>query len=373
MKKLTLCAALMAALAMPVLAEQHAEVDGQPVVFAPYSTLQLQGGAGYTIGEVDCEDLWSPAAAFSWQGHFTPWFSLRAGASGWQAKGGFTLPDYQTYKFNYVDFNLDLMFNVSNIIAGWNPNRRVDIYAFVGALGGVAFNNKDVRALYNTQRYDLDYFWKQSQYLYGGRGGLLVDVRLNNNWGINLECNANGVTDRFNSKKGSKVDWTLNTLLGVSYHFGKGYKPARRCCASTQPVIVDKPQEVVVVHDTVYVTREPETKTIVLTAEDKSLDLFFDLCKSEITPEADAKLQKLAAWCKQNKAGKIQVTGFADRGTGNPRINKELSEQRAASAATALVEKYGISRDQLVVSSYGDTVQPFEENDLNRLVHIEVK
>lgn len=38
-----------------------------------------------------------------------------------------------------------------------------------------------------------------------------------------------------------------------------------------------------------------------------------------------------------------------------------------------LIEQYGINPDQIDASYYGDTVQPFEENDKNRCSIITVK
>ena len=43
---------------------------------------------------------------------------------------------------------------------------------------------------------------------------------------LNVEANANGITDRFNSKHGkdSNIDWQFNGLVGLTIKFGKGYK-----------------------------------------------------------------------------------------------------------------------------------------------------
>ncbi len=165
-------------------------------------------------------------------------------------------------------------------------------------------------------------------------------------------------------------------MLGVTYHMGKGYKAAKKCC---DRAIVDVPVSVVhdtvevvkVVHDTICIKSEPEK--IILTPEEKHIVLFFDITKSDISAEDDAKLQKLAQWCKENNTGKIQVAGYADKGTGTAKQNVYYAQRRADATAKALNEKYGIAMDQMEVTSYGDTVQPFKENNKNRCTIIDVK
>ena len=63
---------------------------------------------------------------------------------------------------------------------------------------------------------------------------------------------------------------------------------------------------------------------------------------------------------------KINITGYADKKTGNARINDRLSKQRSEAVAKALQEK-GIAADRISISSKGDTVQPFSVNEENRV------
>ena len=80
----------------------------------------------------------------------------------------------------------------------------------------------------------------------------------------------------------------------------------------------------------------------------------------------------MAEWCTKYPNKKITIDGYADKGTGNPTINAEYAQQRAAKVASALKEK-GVPESQMTVKSYGDTVQPFPDNDKNRCVIIEGK
>ena len=57
---------------------------------------------------------------------------------------------------------------------------------------------------------------------------------------------------------------------------------------------------------------------------------------------------------------------YADAGTGNANINMKYSKQRAENVAKALTNA-GIDAARITVDAKGDTVQPFSENDKNRV------
>ena len=92
--------------------------------------------------------------------------------------------------------------------------------------------------------------------------------------------------------------------------------------------------------------------------------------------ESDANsediLNAVAEWCKKYPNKKITIDGYADKGTGNPTVNAGYAKDRAEKAAAALKAK-GVPESQMVIKSYGDTVQPFPDNDKNRCVIIEGK
>jgi outer membrane protein OmpA-like peptidoglycan-associated protein len=79
------------------------------------------------------------------------------------------------------------------------------------------------------------------------------------------------------------------------------------------------------------------------------------------------KIKDIADYLKQNPNAKVEVTGYADAGTGNNRINDRLAKQRADVVVKALINEYNISADRISFDSKGSRVQPFAENDLNRV------
>ena len=73
---------------------------------------------------------------------------------------------------------------------------------------------------------------------------------------------------------------------------------------------------------------------------------------------------------KTSDDAQFTVTGYADKGTGTPRINKMYSQKRADDVVNKLVNEHGIDAKRIKADSKGDTVQPFTENDKNRCVII---
>ena len=79
------------------------------------------------------------------------------------------------------------------------------------------------------------------------------------------------------------------------------------------------------------------------------------------------KVEDVVAYLNKYPEAKVSITGYADKGTGNPKINVGYAQKRAQMVADLLTKKFGISSSRITVDSKGDTVQPYEQNDLNRV------
>ena len=101
-------------------------------------------------------------------------------------------------------------------------------------------------------------------------------------------------------------------------------------------------------------------------AEPLRRDIFFLINKSNIRTSEASKVDDIVAYLNENKDAKVQVTGYADAGTGNDRINDRLAAKRA-DAVVAALKKAGISADRISFDSKGARVQPFADNDSNRV------
>ena len=364
MEKLML--AVMLLCATSISAQQTSEEASQrrikeegKTIFDPYFFMQVQGGVAHTIGEGDFGDLLSPAAALSVGYKFNPWFGLRAGLSGWQAKGAWASP-YTTYKYNYLQGNVDAMFDLCNLFGKFKARRVVNPYLFVGIGVNGAFNNDEAVAL-SAKGYNMANLWNDSKVFVAGRLGLGLDFRLCDNLSFNIEANGNMLSDKFNSKKAGNPDWQFNLLAGFTIKFGKGYKKTAPVYYEPEPQAAPAPVEEKKEEAPVVVEKEEP-----VVVEPIRKDIFFELNSAKIRPAELQKVDELAKFMNENKDFKVVICGYADIKTGNKNVNLRLSKERAEATATALKDK-GIAEDRIQVEYKGDSEQPFSVNDENRV------
>ena len=354
--------------------EQRQIKEEGKTVFKPHWFMQVQAGAAHTVGEADFTDLISPAAAVNVGYKFAPAFGARLGVSGWQAKAGWVTPS-QTYQYKYLQGNLDLMADLSTLFCGFNPKRVFNGYIFGGVGLNHAFDNDEANAL-DTRSHELEYLWQDKQNLVAGRMGLGCDLRLNDRLAINIEGNANVLSDKFNSKKAGNCDWQFNVLVGLNIKLGKSYKKTAPVYYEPEPIVEQpKPQPVVKQPEpepvaveqpktTPVIEKEQPEKEAVIEPMKKSI--FFALNSAKIQDDQMIKISSLIEYLEKHPAAKVTVTGYADADTGNSRINGELSKKRANNVAEILKAK-GVAADRITVDYKGDTVQPYTTPEENRV------
>ncbi len=71
---------------------------------------------------------------------------------------------------------------------------------------------------------------------------------------------------------------------------------------------------------------------------------------------------------KDNPDQCVAIVGYADKDTGTSDYNMTLSKRRAQAVNDMLVNTYGINPDRLSIQAEGSNVQPYEENNWNRIV-----
>lgn len=356
MKKL-LAAVLLISTTVAFAQEQRVKEPGK-TVFNPHWFMQVQVGGAHTIGEAKFTDLISPAAALNVGYKFAPAFGARIGVSGWQAKAGWVTPS-QVYQYKYLQGNLDLMADLSTLFCGFNPERVFNGYLFAGVGLNHAFDNDEANAL-DTRAYEMEYLWQDNQNLVAGRLGLGCDLRLNDRLAINIEGNANILSDKFNSKKAGNCDWQFNVLVGLNIKFGKSYTKTAPVYYEPEPVVVEQPKPEPVVEKP-----QPKSESVVV-VEPMKQSVFFALNSAKIQDDQLAKIESLVKHLEKYPAAKVAITGYADKETGNSSINMTLSEKRANNVADALKAK-GIAADRIVTDFKGDTVQPNANPTENRV------
>ena len=348
-------------------------------VFEPHWYVQIQPlGAQYTLGEVSFGDLLSYNVQATVGRQFSKLWGARLAVNAWQSKAGskFDIANKEyKWKWNYVAPTIDATFNLSNALFGFNPNRVFDLSAFAGIGVNIGWGNSEaatadqaIRAMgtivgangttYTTNR-GLEYLWDGTKVRLMGQFGLMGDFKVSDKVKIGLELSANTLNDKYNSKKAKNWDWYFNALAGVKIALGNTY--STRFIPAPEPEIryVEKIVEKVV--EVPAKAEEPEAKTEALRR-----DIFFAIGKTVIRKSEQQKVDEVVAYLNANPEAKVNITGYADAGTGNDRINDRLAAGRADVVVKAL-KKAGIAASRISYDSKGARVQPFADNDSNRV------
>lgn len=371
LNKILMSAALLAGCLTASAQQPQAAEAKKCDAFAPHWYVQAQIGGQYTLGEVKFGDLLSGNLQVAGGYNFTPVWGLRLALDTWQSKGGTDLSylglGTQTWKYNYIAPTFDVTCDLTNWILGYKANRVFNFGLLAGMGMNIGWNNDEAGDLkaqilgmpYQDPAHTMSLYWDGTKARFVGRFGAYADFRVSRRVALGLEVNCNATSDHYNSKKAGNADWYFNALAGVKVRLGK-LAPK----AAPEPIVVEKIVEKIVEKPVEkVVVKEPEAPK----RETLRRDIFFTLRGSQVSRTEMAKVEDVVAYLNKYPEAKVSVTGYADKGTGNPKLNVGYAQRRAQVIADMLVNKFGISRSRIMVDSKGDTVQPYEQNDLNRV------
>ena len=298
---------------------------------------------------------------------FTPGIGVRFAYSGLSVKGatqtgihstGEEVPGKGGYgywltkqKFNFFNFHLDAMFNVSNLLFGYNPNRVYSLSPYVGL--GVMKTNDTPKA---TE--------------IAGHFGLLNSFRLCDALDLNLDIRGTLVSDAFDGENsGRGGEGMLTATVGLTYKFKKrGWDKAKtvvridnRAINALRQQLADAEAENDRLKRALAEGNREKAKEIVTKASANLVT--FQIGKATLSNEARANLGMMAEAIKSgDKSVVYTITGYADAGTGSKRINERLSKRRAEAVFNCLVKEFGVSESQLRVDHKGGVDNMFYDD-----------
>ncbi len=364
----TLMATLLAATALTAQAQE----EKPQYVFQPHWYIQLQVGGQYTLGETDFGDLLSPNAQIAIGRNFGKVVGARLAVNGWQSRGGSDINGTQyKWKYNFIAPTIQATFNLSNLISGVNPNRLVDVSAFIGGGLNIAWDNDEAEeagakmlaanegSLITSADQFVSHLWDGTLLRPVGVAGLAADFKVSKRVTVGAELSANITSDHYNSKHADNADWYFNGLVGVKIALGDTY-------SVKEPA--PKPEPQVIYRD--RIVEKPVEKIVEKVVEAKEklhVEVFFTISSTKVVASEAAKVQEVANYMQKNPDSKITITGLADKGTGTDRINIPLSKKRAEVVKTMLVNKYGIDESRISAEGKGSSIQPYDVPELNRV------
>lgn len=336
--------------------EGNSEKDYRPY---PHMFFGLNGGAQVSFTHYDFSKLITPSYGVSFGAYFNPVIGARLHVSGYENKGCIKSLN-ETYDFNTVTGSADLLLNVTNMFR--SDKDRVFNLILLGGVGlAGAWDNDDFHALATKAAENYPMAWQDRRLSHNVRLGMQLDFNIAKHFGLNLELAANNRADRINSKTTDRNDWAATASLGLIFKFGQ--KKTEKMAEEPVPVAEEWATRTDTVwYDDITYRDVPEK----VTYED---NIYYKIRLSE--PEPASKIQKIADFVKAHKNCSVQVTAYADKATGTPELNMQYSKERAEKVVAALV-KAGVSRSVITSEYKGDTVQPFAENDKNRVAIVKV-
>lgn len=304
-----------------------------------------------------------PGVALAVGKWFTPGLGLRTKIQGvwgktvYADKAGKPVGDDNKY---WV-LNEHALFNLSNMLCGYNPNRVWNFIPFAGAGFGRTMTH-------NLYAMDLS-----AGILNTFRLGQHVSLHLEAGWN-RLETDIDGGNETTIATRGwDSHDNNLYAEVGLTFNLGKASwdktpdVDAIKALSQSQidalnAQLNDANAENARLKDMLANQKPVETpavKEFVTTP----VSVFFNLNKTNIASQKDlVNVQAVAKYAKENNC-KLEVNGYADSATGKPAHNQWLSEERAKTVANELV-KMGVSRDNISTKGNGgvDELSPISFN-----------
>lgn len=321
---------------------------GQGLSRSPFKSFRATPGFSVAIGK--------------W---FTPGLGLRTKFSGvW----GRTVVDENKHSNHIWTLNENVLFNLSNMLYGYNPNRVWNFVPFVGA--GI---NRNCCA----DRYAMNL-----------SAGILNTFRVSKHVGIHFELGWNYAEEDFDAVKpdgkGGRIwegkDNKLYAELGLTFNLGKASwdktpdVDAIKALSQAQidalnAQLNDANAENARLKN--LLAQKKDATAAVKEYVGTPVSVFFNINKSVIASKKDlVNVKNMAEYAKENNAN-LLVTGYADSATGKPAYNQKLSEKRAETVANELV-KMGVSRDQVTTEAKGG-VKDLSPISYNRRATVQVK
>ena len=323
----------------------------------PFKSFRSSHGAAIAIGK--------------W---FTPGLGLRTKLQGIWGKevNPMVYGKNASGKDKFWTLNEQVLFNLSNMFCGYNPNRVWSFIPFAGA--GLTRNmTHDVYAMQLS-------------------AGLLNQFRLSNRVALNLEVgynrqesDADGVWQYRTERGWDNKDNYLYGEVGLTFNLGrtaswektpdvdaiKALSQAQIDALNAQ--LNDANAENARLKNLLANQKAAETPKTVKEFVAVPVTVYFHLNKTNSGPSYAADLidvKNLVDVAKEKNSG-LLVTGYADSATGKADHNQWLSEKRAEQVANEIV-KMGVSRDKIETAAKGG-VAILSPINLDRRATVEIK
>lgn len=328
----------------------------------------LDNGGNYNFLSKQRRSFGGSVAIGKW---FTPGIGLRTKLQGFNSK---KIGAVGVTSQHFWSLNEHIMFNLSNLFMGYNPERVWNISPFIG--GGMARN------------------MSANRYVMQLSAGINSSWRLCRNLDLYAEAGWNRMEDNFDGNEMAQLSNThygrgwedkdnyLYAEIGLTFKLGKAtwnktpdVDAIKALSQSQIDALNSQLNDLNTENEKLRKELAEKPKTTVLTKSLKEfvatpISVFFNIGKIDVALLKDlVNVRALAKYAIENNSH-ILVTGYADSSTGTPAINQRLSEQRANTIVEELV-KMGVNRSNIRTAA-GGGVKMLEYPDYDRRATVQI-
>ena len=329
---------------------------------------RLDNGGNYNFLSKQRRSFGGSVAIGKW---FTPGIGLRTKLQGFNSK---KIGAVGVTSQHFWSLNEQIMFNLSNLFMGYNPERVWNISPFIG--GGMARNM-------SVNRYVMQL-----------SAGINSSWRLCRNLDLYAEAGWTRMEDNFDGNEMAQLSNThygrgwedkdnhLYAEIGLTFKLGKAtwnktpdVDAIKALSQSQIDALNSQLNDLNAENGKLRKELAEKPKTTVLTKSLKEfvatpISVFFNIGKIDVALLKDlVNVRALAKYAIENNSH-ILVTGYADSSTGTPAINQRLSEQRANTIVEELV-KMGVNRSNIRTAA-GGGVKMLEYPDYDRRATVQI-
>ena len=338
-----------------------------------WSNWFISAGAGAQVyfGDHDNEAKFgnriSPALDIAVGKWFSPEIGVRLMYNGLSAKGatrwgqahstgdqvdGWGAGMYKS-KFKYFNFQIDAMFNFSNIICGYNENRVYNCSPYIGV--GVMKVTDDPK-----------------EAAISGHFGIMNSFRISSAIDINLDLRGTLTSDELDGEIGGRWgEGLFAATVGITYKINpRGWNRAKTVTRNVydntelnrmREKLNRLNEENARLAD--ELARKSQEKPVVKQIASANVLIVFPIGKSTLSNQARVSLGMLADAINAGDESTVYtITGYADAGTGSKELNERLSKERAEAVRDCLVDEFGVDASQLKVDYKGGVENMFYDD-----------
>lgn len=274
-----------------------------------------------------------------------------AHGNGTPVKGGGAPHWLEESEYNMGNLHADVLFNLSNLLCGYNPKRVWNCSPYAGLGWARVYDSPSAKEV-------------------SANVGVFNSFRLSDALDLNLDVRGMFVNDRFDGEGGGRFgEGNLSATIGLTYKFkNRGWGRSKTVTRyvynygdleSMRSKLNDMSAENERLKKALADGDRQKAQTIVKKIAAANL-VIFQINKTKLSNEARANLGLLAEIIKSGDPDAVYtITGYADAGTGNRKGNERLSRERAENVYDCLVNEFGVSEKQLRIDYKGGVENMF--------------